>query len=57
MIGVGNSPIVGDVVRCLSCGAELIVVWLNPIELDFAIDPKNREDKYAKTDDLEDRIF
>jgi hypothetical protein len=56
MIGVGSSPIVGDVVRCLNCGAELIVVWLNPIELDFAIYPKNREEKYEKTDDFENRI-
>jgi lysine biosynthesis protein LysW len=34
-VDIGESPMVGSYVRCHSCGVELIVVWLNPPELDF----------------------
>ena len=35
LVEVGDSPIVGNYVRCKDCGVELIIVWLNPLELDF----------------------
>lgn len=35
MVDVGDSPLVGNYVKCPSCDLELMIVWLNPLELDF----------------------
>jgi lysine biosynthesis protein LysW len=45
MTQVGNSPKIGENVICSHCGAESIIVWLNPIELDLPYDD------YADDDD------
>jgi alpha-aminoadipate carrier protein LysW len=34
-VNVGSQPRVGKQVVCETCGAELEVVWLDPIELDY----------------------
>ena len=44
---IGGSPKIGENVVCLHCGAESIIVWLNPIELDLPYDD------YADDDDDE----
>jgi len=42
----------GQKVKCRSCDAELEVVWLEPLELDWAYDEDEFEDEYD--DDYED---
>ena len=32
------NPKMGQAVRCSSCGAQLEVVWLDPVELDWPFD-------------------
>jgi len=36
-ISVGSQPHVGQQVVCPSCGSELEVVWLDPLELDWPL--------------------
>lgn len=36
-VEVGSQPRIGKPVVCKSCGAELEVVWLDPLELDWPI--------------------
>jgi len=36
-VEVGSHPTIGKAVRCGGCGAELEIVWLDPIELDWPI--------------------
>ena len=36
-VSVSSHPTVGKVIRCDVCGAELEIVWLDPIELDCPI--------------------
>jgi len=36
-VSVGSHPTIGKIVRCDGCGAELEIVWLDPIELDWPI--------------------
>ena len=36
-VAVGSHPTIGKVVRCDGCGAELEIVWLDPIELDWPL--------------------
>ena len=31
---VGSHPNIGKIIHCEGCGAELEIVWLDPIELD-----------------------
>jgi len=33
-VAMGSHPIIRKVVRCDGCGAELEIMWLDPIELD-----------------------
>ena len=37
-VSVGSQPKLGKLVVCKECGAELEVVWLDPLELDWPID-------------------
>ncbi len=32
------NPKMGQTVRCSTCGAQLEVVWLDPVELDWPFD-------------------
>ena len=36
-VDVGSHPTIGKVVRCGGCGAELEIVWLDPVEVDWPI--------------------
>ena len=36
-MSVGSHPTIGEVVCCDGCGAELEIVWLDPIRLDCPI--------------------
>ncbi|HAF61932.1 MAG TPA: lysine biosynthesis protein LysW [Anaerolineaceae bacterium] len=49
-VNVGSQPRVGKQVVCDSCGAELEVVWLDPIELDY---PMMDFDDYEEISDDE----
>ena len=53
MVDVGDSPLVGHYVRCPGCGVELIIVWLNPLELDFTYYSEDEDYIYEEFDDLE----
>jgi hypothetical protein len=53
MVDVGDSPLVGNYARCPGCGVELIIVWLNPLELDFAHYAEDEDYIYEEYDDLE----
>jgi hypothetical protein len=53
MIDVGDSPLVGHYVKCQSCDAELIIVWLNPLELDFMYYSEDEDYIFESHDDFE----
>jgi len=36
-VSIGSHPAIGKVVRCDGCGAELEIVWLDPIGLDLPV--------------------
>ena len=44
----------GDIVFCEKCDAELEIVNLNPVELDWPLDDYNDEDFYDDDDYFED---
>lgn len=48
LIEVGAHPELGDIVICPKCDARLMVVWLDPVELDWA------EDEEYLDEDFED---
>jgi alpha-aminoadipate carrier protein LysW len=49
-----KSPQLGQQVICRACGAELEVVDLSPLELDWALDePYDDDDEYEYVDDEE----
>jgi len=54
-VSVGSQPKLGKLVACKECGAELEVVWLDPLELDWPID----EDEYdeEESDDAEEEEY
>jgi len=52
LVNVGETPLVGNIIRCQKCGVELIIVWLNPIELDFAYYPEDENYIYEEHDDI-----
>jgi alpha-aminoadipate carrier protein LysW len=54
-INLGSQPKLGKLVTCKECGAELEVVWLDPLELDWPID----EDEYDEidSDDTEEEEY
>ena len=46
---IGGHPRIGQRVTCSACRAELAVIWLDPIELDFPYD--DDDDDYEDNDD------
>lgn len=55
---VGNNPKIGENVVCAHCGAESIVVWLNPIELDLPYDDfTDDDDDYAYNYEDDDTYY
>jgi alpha-aminoadipate carrier protein LysW len=53
-VSVGSQPRIGKLVECKNCGAELEVVWLDPLELDW---PMMDEDEDDFDDDYEDEEY
>ena len=51
-INVGKKPVVGQHVTCPSCDEVMEVVWLTPVELDWAIDDDDDydDDDYGEED-------
>lgn len=48
-------PLLGDIVSCSHCGAELEVIDVNPVELDWAyLGPDEEEDWDWDEEDYED---
>jgi alpha-aminoadipate carrier protein LysW len=45
-ISLKQSPKMGMLVTCASCGAELEVVWLDPLEVDWPFIDDSDEDEY-----------
>jgi lysine biosynthesis protein LysW len=54
-----NKPKTGSLVNCTSCGTELQVVWLDPLELDwpFIDDYDDFEDDDDFYDDDDDDFY
>lgn len=50
-IKLTGKPFMGQQVRCRSCDADLEVVWLDPVELDWV--PED-DDDYNRYDDYSD---
>jgi len=44
-VSIGTQPKLGKMVTCKECGAELEVVWLDPLELDWPIDVDEFDDE------------
>ena len=54
-VSVGAQPKMGKRVSCKECGAELEVVWLDPLELDWPLDADELDDEdFEEIDDEED---
>ena len=53
MITFSRQPRTGNLVNCPSCGTELQVVWLDPLELDWPYydDYDDDEDDFDDDDD------
>lgn len=43
-VPVGPQPKLGKLVECKECGAELEIVWLDPLELDWPLEEEDYED-------------
>jgi alpha-aminoadipate carrier protein LysW len=52
-VSVGSQPRIGKLGECKSCGAELEVVWLDPLELDWPMMDEDEEDLDDELDDEE----
>lgn len=52
-VAVGTQPKIGKLVVCKECGAELEIVWLDPLELDWPLDEDEFEEE-VESDDFED---
>ena len=52
-VPVGSQPRIGKLVECKSCGSELEVVWLDPLELDWPM----MEDDDDYEEDVEDEEY
>lgn len=44
LVAVGAHPTKGKPVECEACGAELEVVWLEPLELDWQMMEEEMDD-------------
>jgi len=53
-VPVGSQPRIGKLVECKNCGAELEVVWLDPLELDWPL--MDDEDEELE-EDFEDEEY
>ena len=55
-IKIPGTPKMGLLVTCKSCDAELEVVWLDPLELDWPFDEDDYEedDYYYEEDEYQD---
>jgi alpha-aminoadipate carrier protein LysW len=54
-VEVGSQPRIGKQVECKSCGAELEVVWLDPLEVDWPL--LDDDEDYEDMDDIEDEEY
>ena len=45
-VAIGSHPVLGKVIRCDGCGAELEIVWLDPIELDWPLIDDDDSDEF-----------
>jgi lysine biosynthesis protein LysW len=43
-VNLGGKPKMGQRLKCNSCGTELEVVWLDPVELDWPYDDDDFDD-------------
>ena len=50
VIQVGESPKLGDTFHCKNCGNRSMIMWLNPVELDFAYDYEGESYIYGDED-------
>ena len=48
-VSIGTQPKLGKMVGCKECGAELEIVWLDPLELDWPLD----EDEYEEEEEID----
>lgn len=55
-VNVGPKPRMGQRISCSSCDAELEVVWLEPVELDWPFDDEDEDDEYDE-EDFEEEAF
>lgn len=55
-VPVGSQPKLGKVVVCKECGADLEIVWLDPLELDWPLDEEEYEEE-AELDDFEEEEY
>lgn len=46
-VSVGTQPKMGKLVVCPECGAELEIVWLDPLELDWPLEDEDFEEEDA----------
>ncbi len=53
LIAVGSHPKMGKPVECEECGAELEIVWLDPLELDWQM-LEEELDEFEDFDDEDD---
>jgi alpha-aminoadipate carrier protein LysW len=56
VVTVGTQPKLGKIVVCKECGADLEVVWLDPLELDWPLDEDEYEEE-VDSDDLEEEEY
>ncbi len=45
-VTVGSQSRIGQLIKCKGCGAELEVVWTDPIELDWPMMEEFSDDDY-----------
>ena len=47
-------PVEGQIINCPHCGAELEVINVNPLELDFYFEDSEAEDEWEPYEDFDD---
>jgi alpha-aminoadipate carrier protein LysW len=53
-VSVGSQPKLGKLVVCKECGADLEVVWLDPLELDWPIDEDEIDEEELEDNEEEE---
>lgn len=56
-VPVGAQPKLGKIVECKECGAELEIVWLDPLELDWPLDEDEYDEEDEDLDDFEEEEY